>query len=475
MPLCPRRHSLLLLAIVNALGVGSVGLALAQPSPPSAGASAQPPMGGAASPSPVEAAAANGAPPPGAAAASGAAAETTGPSQDVQPAAGSVDSAASAEDEAAFAAALAKDTAPSASPPAATSWTAPGNVLNPDLSAILDFALAGYSHRPNLEGGAEDPWRQGFNLQGLELALGAAVDPYFRFDGIITFNREEVAVEEAYATTLDLPWHLQARAGLFLTRFGRINPTHPHTWDFVDQPFAITRVFGSEGSRGLGMELSWLTPLPWYVELVASGTSADGATTALSFLSDSGRAVRTPLDLLYVLAIKQFFALSDDWSLAWGLSSALGPNDRGGEARSDVWGTDLYLKWRPATGTDAEALRVHSELFYRRRHVSSGTLQDANWFVSVAYRFAQRWDAAVRYEYGTPTLDGEGHVTSDYLDLHIDAKRQRGALSITHLPTEFSRLRLQGGLDVPDYLPHPIWSLVLALEIAVGPHRPHPF
>jgi hypothetical protein len=466
MPLCPRRQSLLLLAIVNALGVGSAGVAFAQPSPPPADA---------ASPSPVEAAPGSGEPTSGPAAASGAAAEASGPSQP----ASSADSAASAEDEAAFAAALAKDSAPSsapsANPPAATGWTAPGNVLNPDLSAILDFALAGYSHRPNLEGGAEDPWRQGFNLQDLELALGAAVDPYFRFDGIITFNRDEVAVEEAYATTLDLPFHLQARAGLFLTRFGRINPTHPHTWDFVNQPFAITRVFGSEGSRGLGMELSWLTPLPWYVELVASGTSADGASTALSFLSDSGRAVRTPLDLLYVLAIKQFFALSDDWSLAWGLSSALGPNDRGGEARTDVWGTDLYLKWRPATGTAAEALRIHSELFYRRRHVSSGTLQDANWFVSVAYRFAQRWDAALRYEYGTPTLDGEGHVTSDYLDLNIDAKRQRGALAITHLPTEFSRLRLQGGLDVPDYLPHPIWSLVLALEIAVGPHRPHPF
>jgi hypothetical protein len=429
MPLCPRRKSLFLLAVMHVLGVDLAGQAFAQPSPPAAA-----PAGS---------------------------------------------SEASAADEAAFAAALAKDTAasapPSASPPAATGWTAPGNVLNPDLSAILDFALAGYSHRPNLEGGAEDPWRQGFNLQGLELAIGAAVDPYFRLDGIITFSHDEVALEEAYATTLDLPWHLQMRAGQFLTHFGRINPTHPHTWDFVDQPFAITRVFGSDGSRGLGAELSWLTPLPWYVELLASGTSADGTTTGLSFLSDSGRAVRTPLDLLYVLAIKQFFPLSDDWSLAWGLSGGFGPNDRGGDARTDVWGTDVYLKWRPAAGTDAEAFRVHSELFYRRRHIAGGTLQDANWFVMVAYRFAQRWDAALRYEYGTPTLDGQGHVTSDYLDLRIDAKRQRAAASITHFPTEFSRLRLQGAVDVPDYLPQPIWSLVLALEVAIGPHRPHPF
>ena len=44
-------------------------------------------------------------------------------------------------------------------------------------------------------------------------------------------------------------------------RFGRHNPTHPHAWDFIDQPFVMTRMFGGEGNRGLGLELSWLTPL----------------------------------------------------------------------------------------------------------------------------------------------------------------------------------------------------------------------
>jgi len=38
----------------------------------------------------------------------------------------------------------------------------------------------------------------------------------------------------------------------------------------------LARVFGGEGNRGLGVELSYLTPLPWYVELVASVTGASG-------------------------------------------------------------------------------------------------------------------------------------------------------------------------------------------------------
>jgi hypothetical protein len=301
------------------------------------------------------------------------------------------------------------------------------------------------------------------------------VDPYFRLDAIIVLTRSEVEIEEAFATTLDLPWNLQVRAGQFLTRFGRLNPTHPHTWDFTDQPFALSRVFGGEGSRGVGAELSWLTPLPWYVELMASGTTADGAETARSFLADSQRDVDTPLDLLYVTTIKQFFALSDDWSLAWGLSGAFGPNDQGGSARSEVYGTDLYLKWRPALGTQQEALRIQLEAIYRRRHIAAGTLQDANGFAMVALRFAPRWDAAARYELGSPSLDLHGHVSADYLDPDITGKRQRGALSLTFFPTEFSRLRVQGSVDVPEYVPRPIWSAVLALEVAIGPHRPHAF
>src|SRR6185369_10395915 len=98
------------------------------------------------------------------------------------------------------------------------------------------------------------------------------------------------------------------------------NPTHPHTWNFVDQPFAIGRVFGADGNRGLGAELSFLTPLPWYVELVGSVTRANGASTARSFFGGSDLAVESPADLLYVTAIKQFFPLGDNWSLAWGVS-----------------------------------------------------------------------------------------------------------------------------------------------------------
>src|SRR5690606_29631704 len=144
--------------------------------------------------------------------------------------------------------------------------------LNPEMAVILDTSLAIYSvDDPPLTGG-HDPANNGFNLQQLEVHLGASVDPFFRVDANLVFSLFGVEVEEVYGTTLSMPWNLQIRAGQFYTRFGRINATHPHQWSFVDQPLIIGKFFGSEGSRGLGAELSWLAPLPWYVELVGSVT-----------------------------------------------------------------------------------------------------------------------------------------------------------------------------------------------------------
>ncbi|HEY0706443.1 MAG TPA: zinc-regulated TonB-dependent outer membrane receptor, partial [Polyangia bacterium] len=128
----------------------------------------------------------------------------------------------------------------------------PGPALNPDLSVILNAALAGFSEDEPRQDGGHDPAKSGFTLQQLELSLGKAVDPYFRFDASIVFSPFGVEVEEAFATAVALPGSLQLRAGQFLTRFGRHNPTHLHAWEFLDQPFVWSRVFGGEGNRGAG-------------------------------------------------------------------------------------------------------------------------------------------------------------------------------------------------------------------------------
>jgi hypothetical protein len=348
--------------------------------------------------------------------------------------------------------------------------------MNPDLSFIADFAVGGFSDEDRQRStGEHDPTHNGFTLQQLELAVGAAVDPYFRFDANLVFGQFGVEIEEAYATTLDLPAQLQVRAGQFLTRFGRFNASHPHAWDFLDQPFALGRVFGGEGNRGPGLELSWLSPLPWYLELVGSTTMASGEGTARSFYGDNDQGVRSPLDLQQVLAIKQFFALSDDWSLAWGVSSSTGPNGTGRDNRSDVYGTDLFLKWRPITGGGAKEVSLHSEWLYRRRQVPAVVLQDVNGFTEVFWRFATRWGAALRHEYGTPTYDNSGDRHPDDLDPDWNGHRHRVGSCLMFWPTEFSRLRLQPSADMATWESRPVYAVFLGFEVVIGAHGAHAF
>jgi len=336
-------------------------------------------------------------------------------------------------------------------------------------------AGAWFSREPSLQTGGHDPQRTGFNLQQLELSVGRSVDPYFRFDGNIVFSQFGVEIEEAYATTLSLPAQLQVRAGQFLTRFGRINPTHVHSWEFVDQPLAVGRVFGAEGNRGLGAEISWLSPLPWYAEWVGSATSANGQATARSFYGSQDQGVRSPLDLQLTCALKQFFEVSDDLSVLWGLSAASGPNPAGNQTFTHVYGTDLYVKYRPLRDTGWTSLSLQAEANWRRRQVVGDVLSDVTAYAQVVYRWHQQWSAAARTELGTPAAGLSGRVVADALDPAWTGIRHRHSANLTFYPTEFSRIRLQGAADVPTWEDRPRFSAFLAFEVVVGAHGAHKF
>jgi hypothetical protein len=351
----------------------------------------------------------------------------------------------------------------------------PAQSFNPDIAVVAGFAVAVFDEEDHLQTGAHDPTETGFNLQELELSIQAAVDPYFRFDSFIVFSLFGVEIEEVYGTTTALPGDLQLRFGQFLTRFGRINPTHPHAWDFVDQPFAIGRIFGAEGNRALGLEVSWLAPLPWYAEIVASTTRADGDASNRSFFGGDNLGVEGPEDLLYVTALKQFFDLSHDWSLLWGLSAAFGPNSTGRSNRTEVYGTDLFVKYRPITRESSLQLKWQSELFHRRVQTPDTVLYDHSLYTQLVWGFEKQWAVGARYEWGSPTYNLDGTRVVQPLDPEWTDHRHRVSSALTFLPTEFSRLRLQASMDLPAWRDDPIFAAFLAAELAVGAHGAHPF
>ena len=338
--------------------------------------------------------------------------------------------------------------------------------MNPDMAVIADFALAWFSEDKNLQSGAHDPKSIGFNLQQLEMSLAASVDHVFGFSANLVFGQAGVELEEAVVTTLGLPVGLQVRAGQFLSRVGRINNTHPHSWDFVDQPFAIGKFYGAEGNRGLGVEISWLTPLPWYFEIAGAAQMPTSGASNRSFLGNDGK-VEGVQDFLYTLTAKQFFSLSSEVGLFWGLSAQFGPNTTGRDTRTQIYATDLYLKYSPAAYPEM-FLSFQAEAFFRQRQVPRDNLFDAVGYAQLVWQIDRHWATGLRGEYGSG-------VKNDMLDPEWTDNRYRATAQVTWYPSHFSRLRAQGSIDIPKWQKDPIYALFLALEITAGTHPAHSY
>jgi hypothetical protein len=277
------------------------------------------------------------------------------------------------------------------------------------------------------------------------------VDPYVRADVFISFGPEGTAsVEEAYATTLGLPVGLQLRAGRFFTPLGRINATHPHSWDFLDAPLAHDRLVGNEKLAGPGIDASWLTPLPWFAELHLV------AQTTAPFDGDTERLTGTA-------RLSQFFSLSDAATLGLGLSAAR--RDEGAGAFRDVGAVDLFAKVRPPAGR--AYLTLEGELFSRRyRGGASGDGGDGwgayaqlFWRQDTWFGYGVRWDRAPAEAAPSAPFDGV---------------EQRWSAVGDWFATEFQRLGVQVSWDRRSGGSEG-WEAIAHYEFVIGAHGAHPF
>jgi len=368
--------------------------------------------------------------------------------------------------------------------------------LNLSFDALMDF---GWSTTPDvtaIERGDHDPLQRGFTLPNEEIFLDGAVDPYFKGVADIVFkldqdNATEVELEEVYLTTSSLPWNLQAKAGQFFSEFGRINQQHPHAWDFVDQPLVIGRMFGPEGLRNPGARLSWLVPTPFYSELFLTAQNSHG-DTAFSFRNTEDalfgrtpvdRPVRNPGDLLYVPRYVASYDLTDSQTIVAGVSGAFGPNASATDTRTQIYGADLYWKWKPPWQSGGfPFLSWQTEALGRRYEAGAGLLERAgmatvalpretlfDWGVysQLLYGFRPRWVAGLR---GDWVSGDRGTFSPD----ENRADRFRISPDLTFYPTEFSKLRLQYNYD-HGQLRGDDSSVWMQVEFLLGSHAAHKF
>jgi hypothetical protein len=360
--------------------------------------------------------------------------------------------------------------------------------LNLSFDALMDAGWSTTPHVTQLERGDHDPLQRGFTLPNEEIFLDGAVDPYFKGVADIVFKLDEhndtsVELEEVYLTTTSLPWNLQAKAGQFFSEFGRLNTQHPHAWDFVDQPLVIGRMFGPEGLRNPGARVSWLAPTPFYSELFLAVQDSQGGS-AYSFRSDEplfGRppidvGVRSPSDMLYVPRYAASFDLTDSQTIVAGLSGAFGPNDSGHDTRTQIYGGDLYWKWKPAwqSGgfpfvswqTEALGRRYEAGATTANGGLPAQTLYDWGVYSQLVYGFTQRWAAGLRADWVSD--DNTFSPDQDHGD------RFRLSPNLTFYPTEFSKLRLQYNYDRRQFGGDDS-SVWMQVEFLLGAHAAHKF
>jgi hypothetical protein len=392
------------------------------------------------------------------------------------------------------------------------------------IDASMDLLVAaGTSSEDNdvieeLQGGGHDPKRRGFTLQQAELSLAGAVDPYFSGEAHIIFLEEDIELEEVFATSQSLPAGLQLEAGYFLTEFGRLNPSHPHSWRWIDQPVINGRLLGEDGTRGTGIRVGWLAPTPWFSQVHLGAQNADNASM-ISFLGEGhvhgedeghaeeeeegsdeeahlegfeetvgGRPVADEEsdDLLYLARWENSFDASDEVTALVGVSGLFGPNLTGGDTL--VYGADFTMKWRPVSNqrgwpfvtweTEIMKRDFDAESFDAVADdgdpiaLDSVTIEDWGLYSQLAWGFSPGWETGLRVDYATGNDDGLEERDSD----PSRCDRVRVSPMLAYRPTEYSRIRLQYNYDDADFLEdgeaHSVWA---GLEILYGAHPAHKY
>jgi len=305
---------------------------------------------------------------------------------------------------------------------------------------LLDFGVVGdfvgNITQRNVEqatGGTFAGRENRFFPREIELMFFGQIDPYARADVRIEAAEEfedgarelHVGLAEANLTLLTLPGGTQAKLGLMRNRFGLLNERHREALPQTDQPNVLTQFLGEEGLRESGAEVSWVAPLPFYLEALAGVFNGDNDVAF-------GRgSLKAPL---VTGRLRTFFELAEISAIQLGISGASGetPDKR----RSTLAGLDLKYKLTPE-GWRHALLTVAGEALYSNRRVE--VFDDAG---AGEDRTRRRWGW---YAYGEvqPWRRWLGGVRYDWTQYPVDPGREWAVEPyIAFLPSEFLRFRL---------------------------------
>lgn len=185
---------------------------------------------------------------------------------------------------------------------------------------------------------------------------------------------------------------------------------------------------------------------------------------------------------MFIPRLESSFDLSPTQTVLLGASGAVGPNDTGKSARTDIYGADLFYKWKSAQAEGGwPFVKWQTEVLGRRFEADRGvdaqfpvaeTFDDWGMYSQVVWGFSKGWTTGFRGDY----LHMEESASTD------DPERQsrwRISPDVTWYPTEFSKFRLQYNHDrlEANHFAHggDADSVFLQFEFSLGAHGAHKF
>jgi hypothetical protein len=378
-----------------------------------------------------------------------------------------------------------------AEPTAAPSARSGDNVMNPSLGVIFQGYAWSYGEDPDSYaipgfplGGEAGPIPEGFSLGETEVDISANVDD--KFTGWLTVpiviedGETVVEIEEAWVETTALPAGLSLRMGRFYSDIGYLNGKHSHAWDFADQPLVYQAFLGNQYLDD-GLQLRWLAPTDFYLELGAevlrgdrypAGGSANSGVGSYTLHVSTGGDVgysnswKAGLSYLQADAVDRASGSEDDPLLFTG--------------QTEMLMADFVWKWAPNGNNRQRNFIFQAEYMWRNEDgdyqlPGLGALPYDNdqrgWYLQAVYQPIPRWRVGLRYDLLSSDNPGPDYTGTPLMPAGSDPYRY--SLMADWSNSEFSRLRLQYTYDRAGFDGDSQWGLQYIYSI--GAHGAHTF
>jgi hypothetical protein len=355
--------------------------------------------------------------------------------------------------------------------------------LLPDISAVGDL-IADLSPKGSTQEGGDR-----FTVREVEVAIQAAVDPYFRGDVFLGISDAEgMAIEQAYLTATALPWGLEVRLGRYLMPVGKQNTTHRHDLHTIDYPYVIQRFFGEEGLKGTGIYASKIfAPFGFYQELIVTANNRFGEKPEDA--PPSLEPVNKKLGGLgYSARLRNYWDLNQSSNVELSFSGVTGKREQpilsnndaslSTPARQSVLGGDLTYRWRPLQQGLYKSFILQAEFMQQLNE------KDPRLLIPTG-------SSPSEFTYGGPDRDFSGGYAfaryqltrRTYLGARVDTFQDEAAAGRTStaasgylefFPSEFSKL-VAGYERYSPAEGAATNRILFQATFALGPHKPHPF